>query len=74
MLFERQDWQHKVAVEIVSRNSFIATEKLNLKGMTRKSKGKRKKQKSGLNRSLLDVGASTLGLGDVSQFQTAIAV
>ena len=57
MLFERQDWQHKVAVEIVSRNSFIATEKLNLKGMTRKSKGKQKRQKSGLNRSLLDAFA-----------------
>jgi putative transposase len=56
----RQDWQHKVAVEIVSCNSFIATEKLNLKGMTRKSKGKRKRQKSGLNRSLLDVGIGNL--------------
>lgn len=57
---QRQDWQHKVAVEIVSCNSFIATEKLNLKGMTRKSKGKRKRQKSGLNRSLLDVGIGNL--------------
>ena len=57
---QRQDWQHKVAVEIVSRNSFIATEKLNLKGMTRKSKEKRKRQKSGLNRSLLDVGIGNL--------------
>ncbi|AFZ37535.1 transposase IS891/IS1136/IS1341 family [Stanieria cyanosphaera PCC 7437] len=57
---QRQDWQHKVAVEIVSCNSLIATEKLNLKAMTRKSKGKRKKQKSGLNRSLLDVGISNL--------------
>lgn len=57
---QRQDWQHKVAVEIVSCNSFIATEKLNLKGMTRKSKGKRRRQKSGLNRSLLDVGIGNL--------------
>jgi putative transposase len=57
---QRQDWQHKVAVEIVSCNSFLATEKLNLKGMTRKSKGKRKRQKSGLNRSLLDVGIGNL--------------
>jgi putative transposase len=56
----RQDWQHKVAVEIVSCNSFIATEKLNIKGMTRKSKGKKKRQKSGLNRSLLDVGIGNL--------------
>ncbi|NJM88303.1 MAG: transposase [Hydrococcus sp. RU_2_2] len=57
---KRQDWQHKVAVEIVSCNSLIATERLNLKGMTRKSIGKRKKQKSGLNRSILDVGIGNL--------------
>jgi putative transposase len=57
---QRQDWQHKVSTQIVSRNSLVATEKLNLKGMTRKSKGKRKRQKSGLNRSLLDVGIGNL--------------
>jgi len=55
----------------------IATEKLNLKGMTRKAKkrttqgevsssrgrskqGKRKRQKTGLNRSILDVGIGKL--------------
>jgi putative transposase len=54
---QRQDWVHKQAAEIVSRNSLVATEKLNLKGMTSKAKkGKRKRQKSGLNRSILDVG------------------
>lgn len=53
---QRQDWTHKVAAQIVSSNSLVATEKLNLKGMTRKAKkGKRKRQKSGLNRKLLDV-------------------
>ena len=57
---QRQDWQHKVATQIVSSNSLVATEKLNLKGMTRKAKGKRKRQKSGLNRSLLDVGIGNL--------------
>jgi putative transposase len=57
---QRQDWQHKVSTQIVSCNSLVATEKLNLKGMTRKSKGKRKRQKSGLNRSLLDVGIGNL--------------
>ena len=57
---QRQNWQHQVATEIVSSNSLVATEKLNLKGMTRKSKGKRKRQKSGLNRSLLDVGIGNL--------------
>lgn len=41
----------------MSLNSLVATEKLNLKGMTAKAKkGKRRRQKSGLNRSILDVG------------------
>ena len=75
----RQDWQHKVALDIVRSNSFIATEKLNLKNLTRKAKtrcdpasakdarecaprqgSKRKRQKSGLNRNLLDVGIGNL--------------
>ncbi len=48
---------HTVAAQIVSRNSMVATEKLNIKGMTRKAKkGKRKAQKTGLNRSILDTG------------------
>ena len=55
---QRQDWTHKVANQIVSGNSLVATEELNLKGMTRKAKkgSKRKAQKTGLNRSMLDVG------------------
>jgi putative transposase len=59
---QRQDWQHKVAAHIVSRNSLVATEKLNLKGMTRKPKkgSKRKRQKTVLNRNLLDVGIGNL--------------
>lgn len=57
---QRQNWQHKVSTQIVSCNSLVATEKLNLKGMTRKSKGKNKRKKSGLNRSLLDVGIGNL--------------
>ncbi|MGK7941734.1 MAG: RNA-guided endonuclease InsQ/TnpB family protein [Crocosphaera sp.] len=59
---QRQDWQHKVSTQIVSGNSLVATEKLNLKGMTRKAKkgSKRKKQKTGLNRNLLDVGIGNL--------------
>ncbi len=58
----RQDWTHKVANQIVSGNSLVATEELNLKGMTRKAKkgSKRKAQKTGLNRSMLDVGIATL--------------
>jgi putative transposase len=55
---QRQDWAHKVAAEIVSSNSLVATEKLNIRGMTRKAKtdSKRKRQKTGLNRSILDTG------------------
>ncbi|WP_016872279.1 transposase, partial [Fischerella thermalis] len=47
---QRQDWQHKVAAQIVSGNSLVATEKLNIKGMTRKAKkgSKGKHQKTGL--------------------------
>ena len=59
---QRQDWQHKLASEIVSCNSFVATEKLNLKNLTRKAKkgSNRKRQKTGLNRNLLDVGIGNL--------------
>ena len=59
---QRQDWQHQVATQIVSCNSLVATEKLNLKGMTKKARkgSKRKRQKAGLNRSLLDVGVGNL--------------
>jgi putative transposase len=55
---QRQDWVHQRAAEIVSSHSIVAAEKLNLKNMTRKAKkgSKRKAQKTGLNRSMLDVG------------------
>ena len=58
---QRQNWVHKVAAEIVSSNSFVATEKLEVRNMTsRAKKGKRKKQKAGLNKSMLDVGFGML--------------
>jgi putative transposase len=59
---QRQDWIHQVASQIVSCNSLVATEELNLKGMTAKAKkaSKRKAQKTGLNRSMLDVGIGDL--------------
>jgi putative transposase len=59
---QRQDWTHKVAAQIVSGNSLVVTEKLNIKGMTRKAKkgSKRKRQKTGLNRNLLDVAIGML--------------
>jgi putative transposase len=59
---QRQDWTHKIANQIISGNSLVATEELNLKGMTRQAKkgSKRKAQKTGLNRSMLDVGIGNL--------------
>lgn len=55
------DWMHKTTAQIVSRNSLVVGEELNVKGMTRKAnKGKRKRQKAGLNRSILDVGMGAM--------------
>lgn len=59
---QRSNWVHKVASDIVRCNSYVATEKLEVSKMTRKAKkggapkAKRKKQKAGLNKSILDVG------------------
>lgn len=59
---QRADWQHKVTSDIASRHDIGVTEKLNTKGMTRKAKkgNKRKRQKTGLNKSILSVGFATL--------------
>jgi putative transposase len=58
---QRSTWVHQVASDIVRCNSFVATEKLEVSKMTRKTrKGKRKKQKAGLNKSILDVGMGML--------------
>jgi putative transposase len=68
---QRQNWVHQVAAEIVSGNSFVATEKLEVKNMTsiakkggaplaQRKRDKRKKQKAGLNKSILDVGFGML--------------
>ncbi len=54
---KRQDWVHQVTTQIISGNSMVVTEELEVKKMTAKAKkGKRKKQKAGLNKSILDVG------------------
>lgn len=59
---QREDWLHKTTSNIVSSNSLVAGEALNVKGMTAKTKkGKRKAQKAGLNRSILDVGFGMIG-------------
>ncbi len=59
---QKQDWVHQTAAQIIRSNSMVATEKLNIKNMTRKPSpgSKRKAQKTGLNRSLLDVGMGAL--------------
>jgi Transposase and inactivated derivatives len=57
---QRRDWQHKVTSEIASHYDIGVTEKLNTKGMTRSAKGKGKKRKAGLNKSILSVGFGTL--------------
>ena len=59
---QRTDWQHKITSDIASRHDIGVTEKLNTKNLTRRTKkgGKRKKQKAGLNKSILSVGFGTL--------------
>jgi putative transposase len=58
---QRDNWVHQVSADIIGCNSFVATEKLEVKKMTaRAKKGKRKKQKAGLNKSILDVGFGML--------------
>ncbi len=51
---QRRDWQHKVTSDLARRYDIGVTEKLNVKGMSRK------KQKAGLNKSILSVGFATL--------------
>ncbi|KAF3890981.1 transposase [Tolypothrix bouteillei VB521301] len=73
---QRKDWQHKITSDIASRYDIGVTEELNTKGMTRKAKKgskrearrmesstrqtSRKKQKAGLNKSILSVGFGAL--------------
>jgi putative transposase len=59
---QRENWLHQTTSNIVSSNSLVAGEQLNVKGMTAKAKkGKRTCQKAGLNRSILDVGFGMIG-------------
>jgi len=54
---QRQNFVHQETTRIISGNSTVVTEKLEVKNMSAKAKkGKRKKQKAGLNKSILDVG------------------
>ena len=58
---QRQDWAHQLTAHIVSGHSLVVGEKLRVKNMTRKAKGKRKCSKAGLNRSILDTGMGLIG-------------
>ncbi len=60
--YQRQDWVHQESTKIVSGNSLICTEQLNIRNMSAKAKkgSKRKAQKTGLNRNMLDVGIGML--------------
>jgi putative transposase len=54
---QRQNFVHQETTRIISCNSTVVTEKLEVKNMSAKAKkGKRKRQKAGLNKSILDVG------------------
>ena len=54
---QRQNFVHQETTRIISCNSTVVTEKLEVKNMSAKAKrGKGKKQKAGLNKSILDVG------------------
>jgi putative transposase len=70
---QRLDWMHKLSSETASRNSLIAGETLSVRNMTRKAKqgSKRKRQKAGLNRSILEVGMS--GLSKMFAYKAAEA-
>jgi putative transposase len=57
---KRANWVHQVSTEIISSNSYVATEKLEVAKMTRKAKKKNLRQKAGLNKSILDVGFGML--------------
>jgi putative transposase len=60
---QRKDWAHQTTAMIVSSNSLVVGEMLTVKNMTKKAKkgSKRKRQKAGLNRSILDTGMSIIG-------------
>jgi len=49
----RTDYQHKLSTKLIRENQGIAVEDLKIQPMTRRAKGKRVRQKAGLNRSIL---------------------
>jgi putative transposase len=58
---QRQNWVHQETTRIIGSNSTVVTEKLEVKKMSAKARnGKRKMQKAGLNKSILDVGMAMI--------------
>ena len=63
---KRHDAHHKLSAEIADEYALVATEKLQIKNMTRSAKGteekpgKMVKQKAGLNREILDTAPASL--------------
>ena len=54
---QRQNFVHQETTRIISGNSTVVTEKLEVKNISSKATScKRKRQKAGLNKSILDVG------------------
>ena len=49
----KKDWLHKVTTFLINSYDIIAIEDLNVKGMTRRVKGKGRSAKSGLNRGIM---------------------
>jgi len=52
----RKDSHHKLSTKLIRENQGIAIEDLKINHMTRRAKGKRVRQKAGLNRSILSQG------------------
>ena len=63
---QRRDYLHKLTTELIRDNQVIAVEDLNVKGMSSSAKGtieqpgRMVKQKSGLNKSILDVSFGSI--------------
>ena len=63
---QRKDFHHKLSAKIAAKYSLIAIEDLNLRNLSRSARGtveepgKNVRQKSGLNRSLMDAGIGQL--------------
>ena len=63
---QRRDYLHKLTTELIRNNQVIAVEDLNVKGLSSSAKGtieqpgRMVKQKSGLNKSILDVSFGSI--------------